>query len=139
MGNRVKNLTEASTPSFVFVLFFFKWPHLSLCIFPSAVVSDAEWAEWRVLHRALGVPPPHSTLPVLYHSAVAFPAHPMLLLPGPSHFQPTFAPLPCSGLPSNKFTYCPEKAGEHHWGRVSGLYGELKTELFDLQACKKNN
>lgn len=90
------------------------------------VIPDTQWAEWGIFHRAFGVPPPHSTLPLLHHPAVAFPSHPLLFLPGPSPLQPPYAPLPSSRLPSSQFRHSPEEAGAHHWRRVPGLHGELE-------------
>ena len=96
------------------------WPHLIL------VISDTEWAEWGIVHRAFGVPSADSALPVLHHPAGAFPPHPLLLLPGLVPLQPLYAALPSSRLPTIQCRHGPKEAGVHHWRRVPGLRGELE-------------
>lgn len=119
---------EVQKVIFIQIFCFVKWLHLTL-VMVSCVFPDTEWSKWGIFHRAFGVPPPHSALPVLHRPAVAFPSYPLLFLPGPSPLQPPYVPLPSSRLPSSQFRNGPEEAGAHHRGRVPGLVpvpGEMK-------------
>lgn len=101
--------------------------HLTLIMLPCCMISDTGRAEWGNFYWAFGVPPPPSALPLLHHPAVAFPLHPFLFLPVPSHLQRSRNLLPSCRLPTRQFTCSPDEAGEHRRRRVPRLHGELES------------
>lgn len=72
-------------------------------------------------HRAIGISPPHSTLPDLHYPAFAFPTYTLLFLPEQPLLRPPNVPFPSRKLSTNQFREGPQEAGANHRGGISRL------------------